>query len=134
MDPVILYVEDDQLSREVMEIILCDTMGFNQVTILPDSSDFLSKVKAMNPKPTVILLDIHIQPHSGFDMLKMLRSEEEFKNIRAVAFTASVMSQEVQELKKAGFDGAIAKPVDFDTFPQIMNRILKGETLWRIDM
>jgi two-component system, cell cycle response regulator DivK len=133
-NPIILYVEDDPLSREVMEIILRDGMGIHQFTILPDSKDFLDKLKQLQPKPTVILLDIHIQPHSGFEMLKMVRADEAFKDITTVAFTASVMSQEVQELKNAGFNGAIAKPVDFDTFPQLLTRILNGEKVWRIDI
>jgi hypothetical protein len=35
-------------------------------------------------------------------------------------------------LRDAGFDGVIAKPLDYDTFPNALARILKGEQVWHI--
>jgi CheY-like chemotaxis protein len=68
----ILYVEDDPRSRKVMNLLLRGSMGLSDVTILEDSEDFLKKVLALNPVPEVIFLDIHVAPHNGFEMLKML--------------------------------------------------------------
>jgi hypothetical protein len=38
----------------------------------------------------------------------------------------------VKMLKEAGFDGVIAKPLDYDTFPNVLHRILKGEQVWHV--
>jgi CheY-like chemotaxis protein len=130
--PVILYVEDDPRSRRVIELLLTREMHLEHVTILEDSSDFVQRVHALAPKPEVILLDIHVKPHSGFEMLKMLRAMNEFANIPIVALTASVMNEEVQQLKEVGFHSVIAKPVDVDTFPSLLQRIARGESIWRI--
>jgi CheY-like chemotaxis protein len=65
-------------------------------------------------------------------MLEMIRERPEFDHVPVVALTASVMNEEVQQLKRAGFNGVIAKPIDVDTFPDILQRILDGETVWRI--
>jgi len=46
--------------------------------------------------------------------------------------TASVMNEEVHRLRTCGFDGCLAKPIDFDSFPEALNRILSGEKIWRI--
>jgi CheY-like chemotaxis protein len=130
--PVILYVEDDPNSRKLMRLMLTGRMGLPQVTILEDSSNFLERVLALNPRPEIIFLDIHMAPYTGFEMLMMLRQCPEFKATRIVAMTASVMSEEVNQLKTAGFDGCLAKPIDVVTFPETFNRIRNGETIWRI--
>jgi CheY-like chemotaxis protein len=66
-------------------------------------------------------------------MLAMLR-QLDWVNGRPmiVALTASVMNEEVQELKTAGFNGCLAKPIDLQTFPETLRQIFNGETIWRI--
>ena len=129
--PVILYVEDEPKSRRVMQMIGSD-MGLEHLTVFENSADFLNRVKALSPKPDIVFLDIHVKPYTGFEMLKMLRESVEFAGIPVVAITASVMNEEIGQLRTAGFDGCIAKPLDMDTFPDTLNRILKGEVVWRV--
>jgi CheY-like chemotaxis protein len=128
----VLYVEDDQQSREIMQLLLQMEMGLTNINIFADSSDFITRVLVIQPKPDVILLDIHLRPHDGFEMLSMLRQQPTFAAVPIVALTASVMNEEVQKLKNAGFNGVIAKPIDVDTFPGLLSRILHGESIWRI--
>ncbi len=127
---IALYVEDEARSRRVMQMIAND-MGMD-ITIFEDSSDFLTRALALDPKPDVIFLDIHVKPYTGFEMLAMLRQSQQFAGIPVVAMTASVMNEEVQQLRSAGFDSCLAKPLDMDSFPEIFNRIMGGENMWRI--
>lgn len=131
-DPVILYFEDDRLSREVMKTCLTRGMGYQDVWIFEDSADFEQRLHGVGVQPDVIFLDIHIEPIDGFAMLKIIRQSEAFRSTKVVALTASVMNEEVKLLKEAGFDGVIAKPLDYDTFPTILHRILQGEQVWHI--
>lgn len=127
-----LYVEDDPLSREVMQMIMGMAMGVEKLTIFEDSQHFMARVKALPEPPKVFLLDIHMQPHSGFDMLKMLREDLAYADATILALTASVMNEEVEQLKRSGFNGAIGKPLSVHTFPALLERALAGETLWHI--
>lgn len=130
--PVVLYVEDDPQSRKLMSMLLKGRMKLPHVTILEDSDNFQAHVEALDPKPDIILLDIHMKPFNGFEMLTMLREYDWVGNTPIVALTASVMSEEVQRLRSIGFDGCLAKPIDLQTFPDTLERILDGETIWRI--
>jgi CheY-like chemotaxis protein len=130
-DLAILYVEDDPRSRKVMQMIASD-IGLSNLIIFEDSTDFKVKVTALDPKPDLIFLDIHMSPHSGFEMLEILRQSKQFDGVPIVAMTASVMNEEVHRLRTCGFDGCLAKPIDFDTFPEALQRILSGEKIWRI--
>lgn len=130
--PAFLYVEDDPLSRDVLSIFLTKVMGYSQLVVWEDSSSFEEKFKRLSPKPDVIFVDIHMQPLTGFEVLKIIRQHEEFQMTPVIALTASVMSEEVKMLKAAGFNGAVAKPVDLDTFPETLSHILDGEAVWRV--
>jgi CheY-like chemotaxis protein len=130
--PVVLYVEDDELSCEIMRLLLEDEMGLAHVTIFPDSMDFMGRLQALAPQPDIILLDIHMKPFTGFEMLKMLRQTSAYQTVLVVALTASVMNEEIQQLQTAGFNSVIAKPIDQDTFPAILSQIMQGAQIWHI--
>jgi CheY-like chemotaxis protein len=127
-----LYVEDDPLSREIMQMILKDVLGVTNLIMLENSSDFIAKLKSLNANPDVILLDIHVRPCDGFEMLRLLRMESEFQHSKVIALTASVMNEEVEKLRKSGFDGTIGKPLSIQTFPNLLGRILDGQSVWHV--
>ncbi len=128
----ILYVEDDAMSRKVMQMLLKGKMQLQHVAIFEDSSDFMTRANNVSPKPDIVFLDIHVDPFDGFEMLAMLRSSATFRDIPVVAMTASVMNEEVARLQTSGFDGCIAKPIDKNEFPDLLERILQGEKIWSI--
>jgi CheY-like chemotaxis protein len=130
-NPVFLYVEDDMGSRMVVQMLL-PLLGYPKLTIFEDSTDFIKRVEAQAEKPTVFLLDIHVKPIDGFEMLKILRKHPEFKDVIVVAFTSSVMNEEVELLRNAGFSSIIAKPIDQRRFPELLTQILNGETVWTV--
>jgi CheY-like chemotaxis protein len=128
----LLYVEDDLGSRKVM-CGLVERMTIPiHLTIFENSVNFIERVETISPQPDVFLLDIHVLPFDGFDMLSLLRQHERFASSMVVALTASVMNEEVKKLKEAGFDGVLAKPLNFRDFPHVMDRVLAGERIWTI--
>jgi len=127
----VLYVDDDELSLMVMNMLLVDQMNLPYLFTFNDSSHFMERVEELPHKPDVIFLDIHVKPRSGFEMLRLLR-EGSFADTPIIAMTASVMNEEVEQLKEAGFDGVIAKPINLDRFPDVWYRLLNGEVIWDI--
>jgi two-component system cell cycle response regulator DivK len=73
-----------------------------------------------------------MKPYDGFELLSMLREDPELNNSKVVALTASVMSEEISQLKRRGFDGAIAKPLNIEAFPNLIEKIMQGESVWYI--
>lgn len=126
----LLYVEDDSGSRKVMQGLLERVEMPIHLELFEDSQDFLTRVEALDPTPDAYFLDIHVSPHGGFEMLEMLRNHKRFTNAVIIALTASVMNEEINKLKEAGFDGVLAKPLNFQTFPTTLMRILAGEKIW----
>lgn len=131
-DLTYLYVEDDPLSREALYLILKRVMKIENLHIFEDSENFMTRLRALPKVPNVILLDIHVYPYTGFEMMEMLRSDNTYNDSRIIALTASVMNEEVELLKNTGFDGVIGKPINVANFPSILERVVSGETIWHI--
>lgn len=128
----ILYLEDDPASRKVMKVTLERGVGTTNYAIFENSLDFMKRLKALDINPVIFLIDIHVPPYDGFEILQMLRSAPEYQSATVIALTASVMNEEVRKLRAAGFDGAISKPIDHRTFPALLGRIVAGESVWNI--
>ena len=131
-DQVFLYVEDDPLSREALALILERVVKAQHVYILEDSADFKTRVADLPHRPDIILLDIHMEPINGFEMLNLLRHELGYANTKIVALTASVMNEEVELLRESGFDGVIGKPINVAHFPTLIERVTSGESVWHV--
>jgi len=130
--PVLVYVEDDEASIIVTKAIVERVMKLQTLHVLQNRADFVDQVKQLGVLPDIFLFDIQMQPYDGFELLAMLRNAPEYQHSKVVALTASVMSEEVARLKRKGFDGAIAKPLNIDAFPDLIGRIMNGEPVWYI--
>ncbi len=128
----VLYVEDDFQSREVMQVIAESLEDPIALVIFEDSRKFEEQLAMLDPKPDVVFLDIHVRPLTGFQMLEIIRAHGDYSDTAVVALTASVMNEEVELLREAGFDGVVSKPLDFDTFPTLLTRILQGDRVWNV--
>ena len=87
-------------------------------------------MKKLGVLPDVFMLDIQMKPYGGVELLAMLRKDPQFEHCKVIALTASVTNEEVSLLKSGGFDGAIAKPLNIEVFPNLIARIINGEHIW----
>lgn len=131
-EPSFLYIDDDPISREVVKILLEKVMGFSTAVYFENSRDFLERIRALPAVPTVIFLALQVKPCDGYTMLAALRNDPVYKNATIIALTANVMATDVDKMKAAGFSGLISKPIIHRIFPELLNKILAGETVWYI--
>jgi CheY-like chemotaxis protein len=130
--PVLVYVEDDEASIIVMKTIVERVMKLQTLHVLQNRADFMQQVNQLGVTPDIFLFDIQMKPYDGFELLSMIRNDSQYSKSKVVALTASVMSEEVARLKRRGFDGAIAKPLNIDAFPDLIAKINNGESVWYI--
>ncbi len=131
-NPILVYVEDDENSIFVMKMVVERVMKLPTLYVLQSRADFVEQVKGLGVVPDVFLLDIQMKPYGGVELLSMLRQDPQFKCSKVIALTASVTNEQVSLLKNGGFDGAIAKPLNIEVFPDLIARIINGEQVWYI--
>jgi two-component system cell cycle response regulator DivK len=131
-EPCFVYFEDDVLSGRVFELLMISLLGYSQLAVFNNTEHLFDKLDGLPWKADVIFLDIHILPHDGFTVIDMLRSRADYAHVIIVALTASVMNEEINALKMAGFNGAISKPIDQNMFPDLLEQILNGVPVWHV--
>ncbi len=119
----ILIVEDNQLNFELSRDIL--TVNGHETEHAENCNTFLSKVDSF--MPDLILMDIGLPGTNGIDCFKLLRQNAAFINVPVLAFTASVMSDQITEILEAGFNGLIEKPIRIKTFLSAINDALASK-------
>lgn len=125
----VLIVEDNVRNYALLARLL-SFMGVKQTEWKRSGWQILEFAQEAMPQVDLILLDIHLPEEDGYEVLVRLREDSFFRNTRIVAITADVTSPNLARAQGAGFDGFLAKPIDVDHFPDQIQRILEGESVW----
>ncbi len=101
----ILYAEDDPASGRLVKSIAA-TEGYS-VTICPTGQEFL---RALDDKPDLVLLDLHLPDASGLDLLA--KSRARYPDVPVIVATASNSVNDVIHALKGGATDYLTKPID----------------------
>src|SRR5882724_10562682 len=101
----ILYAEDDPASGRLVKSI-ASTEGYS-VMVVPTGAEFL---KALDDKPDLILLDLHLPDASGLDLLA--RSRARYPDVPVIVATASSSINDPVTALKGGAMDYLTKPID----------------------
>ncbi len=109
----LLYIEDNAVNRLVVEELVgmrpglrleCAETGTEGVT------------KALETRPQLILLDMHLPDIDGYEVLSRLRAQAATADIAVIALSADASSADSQRALSAGFKAYWTKPIDFAAF------------------
>ncbi|MBQ3306500.1 response regulator [Candidatus Saccharibacteria bacterium] len=101
----IMLVEDDQSLREIYSIRL--TAEGYEVVSAGDGEEALAL--AVKERPVLIVSDVMMPKISGFDMLDILRSTPETKDIKVIMMTALSSEDQRQRGESLGADRYLVK-------------------------
>jgi two-component system cell cycle response regulator DivK len=85
------------------------------------------------PKIDLVLMDIRLPYEDGYGALRKLRNSPRLKDVTIIAVTAEASIEQMNKARQAGFNGFLAKPLDPDRFPDQIQRILAGESVWEVE-
>ncbi len=84
------------------------------------------------PRLDLVLMDIRLPYEDGYGALQKIRSSPNLKDTLVVAVTAESSVEQMKKAREAAFDGFIGKPLDPDRFPDQIQRILAGDSVWEL--
>ncbi len=76
-------------------------------------------------QPLLILLDVNLPKLNGFEVLRQLRSSETYRNTPVILLTTSDEQCDMERGKALGASRYCCKPLDFDSFTQLLQQISK---------
>lgn len=118
----VLVIEDNPINMELAVALLEP-----QATEILQASSAREGIElAVAHVPDVIIMDIRMPEMDGITALALLRERDETRSIPVIAVTAHAMKEEEAEIREAGFDGYVPKPVHQDVFYAALNQALGG--------
>jgi len=71
-------------------------------------------------QPKVVLLDLKLPKMDGLEVLRRIRADPRTKRVPVVMLTSSREDQDVIEAYQLGANSYIVKPVDFESFREVV--------------
>lgn len=119
----ILVVEDDEISGEVLILLLKD-IGVNFVDWASSGEKAIELIGSK--KYDLIFMDLQLPKMSGFDVVKIIRIEENInKKTNIIALTANSLEGTREKCLSQGFNEYLTKPIDKSKLVKILNEFLK---------
>lgn len=118
----IMLVEDDKSLREIYGVRLL-AEGYDIVSA-GDGEEALAM--AIKERPLLIISDVMMPKVSGYDMLDILRSTTETKNIRVIMMTALSSEEQRQRAESLGADRYLVKSqVGIEDVVRVVHEVLE---------
>lgn len=124
----VFLIEDDFVNIHIFTKVLAkqnaevfhDALGQNAVKNILE-----------NMPIDLIVLDIMLkQGRNGFEIFEKIKEEPRTRNIKVIATTSLDPEVLIPKARQAGFTGFIGKPVNALELPELLVKVLKGESVW----
>ncbi|MFA6078839.1 MAG: response regulator [Candidatus Omnitrophota bacterium] len=106
----ILVVEDSQDIRSILSMRLVIN-GYDVVTAV-DGQEGLDK--ARDEHPDLIMLDLMLPKIDGYEVCRMLKFDDKYKNIPIIILSALDQQEDREKATKSGADAYFIKPFDLE--------------------
>lgn len=117
----ILIVDDFKTMLKIIRSLLTQ-LGFQHIDDASNGSMAIEKLK--EKKYQLIISDWNMEPVTGLELLKHVRSNEDTKKIPFIMVTAESETKNVIAAKQAGVSNYIVKPFNSETLKAKLTSVL----------
>jgi CheY-like chemotaxis protein len=125
-DRPILLVEDNPMDVDLTLRAFKRRRVTNTILVARDGEEalaWLPRWEAGEPWPAVILLDLKLPKVDGLEVLRQIKQHPTLCVIPVVVLTTSAESADVQGAYQLGVNSYIVKPVEFDKFMEVSEKV-----------
>jgi two-component system chemotaxis response regulator CheY len=119
----ILVVDDYGTMIRIIRNLLRQ-LGFEDVDDAPDGCIALSKMQIK--RYGLVISDWNMEPMTGYELLKQVRSDARLSSIPFIMVTAESKTENVIAAKQAGVNNYIVKPFNADTLKTKIDAVFAG--------
>jgi two-component system response regulator RpaA len=121
----ILVVDDDQAVVDLITDVLNADGRFETKAV---NNGFGAGMLAKEYHPDLIILDVMLPDINGKAVCELIRSDPTMQDIKIICISGMVEEDRIQELKDAGADDFLHKPLDIDELLRRICRLLDIES------
>ena len=118
----VLYVEDNVGNVRLLERLMMHRPNVRLITSMQGGLGF---ELALQHRPELILLDVHMPDLSGYEVLQRLRDDPRTASIPVVMLSADASHEQIQRFRDAGARDYLTKPLDLQNFLSQLDAYLR---------
>lgn len=126
--PDILLVDDNEINL-VLEEEVFHKFGY-RVDVESDPRQVVPRMEKKNYG--IVFLDISMPEISGYDVSKMIRRQEKWKNTIIIAITANIGDDVIKKVKQAGMNDYLPKPIPMERLKQMLEQYTEEEIVYEV--
>ena len=131
----ILLVEDNPGDVRLTQEAFREAKFANDVSAVPDGLAALDYVYQRDnygdtARPDLVLLDINLPKISGHDVLKVVKDDDNLKQIPVIMLSSSTADSDIERSFDLNANGYIPKPYDIDGFKTVVCEVQKLFRSW----
>jgi CheY-like chemotaxis protein len=92
--------------------------------VVEANDGFRAGTMIANLRPDVVILDLRMPGMDGFEVCKLIKSQEQTKHTQIVAMTAYPSPENEQRILECGARVCLSKPLDFDVLLQEVEAVV----------
>jgi len=118
----IMIVDDQEIIRESLEMMLSSRVGMNVIATAVDGRDAVAKVRLK--KPDVVLMDVRMPGMDGIECLKIIKAYD--KSIKVIMLTTFDDDEYIYESLKHEANGFLLKGTKMQELVKAIEVVKKG--------
>lgn len=120
MDPIVLVVDDEEMTRKLLRLML-ERDGF----VIVEAEDGLEALDIIKREmPDVIIMDVMMPNMDGFSACQALRSKPETAEIPIILLSARAQAEAIRAGLSAGANRYMTKPISKPELVQTIHELL----------
>jgi two-component system cell cycle response regulator DivK len=121
----VLIVEDDELNMK----LFCDLLASHGYDAIKSVDGMRAVEMAKEVQPDLVIMDIQLPQVSGLDLARWIKDDDATRAVPIMAVTAFAMRQDEEEVKEAGCEAYMTKPIQIVPFIEMVEKLtsMRGE-------
>lgn len=111
MPKKVVFLDDSKSILQTVKYTVSELVdnGTIEIETYDDSENFANRLKDGTLEFDILFCDINMPVFSGYDICRLLRSLDKYKNKMVIALTTEISEESKKTGKEAGFNGWITK-------------------------
>lgn len=116
----ILLIDDDHAVTQMLSMLL-RTRNYDVCVASTGEEAF----RSVSPETDLVLLDLVLPDHDGFDICRKFKAEEQTAHIPIIILSARLLSEDIVEGLYLGADDYLTKPFEFEELVARMEAVMR---------
>lgn len=131
---VILIADDDADDRMFLEQALRQAGFTHHICFVEDGEELLDYLyqrktysPATAPRPTLLILDLNMPRVNGFQALKAIKDNPDFRRLPVVVMSTSTAEEDIMRSYNLGVNSFVIKPFNYNRLVEVIGAL---KTYW----